>query len=86
MPTVSQNIILFIEPNDDACFTSSKIGHSYMNRFAIDEDAGLDFLNIMKIKKTSFKLSLPQRPENISVGSPFVRQLKGKDFVIEHQL
>ena len=46
MPKSSQKIVLFIEPNDDAWFTPSKIGHLFMNRFAIDEDPGFEIVNV----------------------------------------
>ena len=35
MPKLMQKIVLFIEPNDDAFLTPAKIGHLFMNRFAI---------------------------------------------------
>ena len=34
-----QNIILFVEPSDDAFCTPAKIGDMITNLFAIDEDA-----------------------------------------------
>ena len=58
-----QGIILFIEPNDDTHQTPLKIGHLFMNRFAIDEDAGFEILNVLELEKTSLKMSWPKDPE-----------------------
>ena len=63
MPKNMQGIVIFIEPSDDAFNTPSKIGHLFMNRFAIDEDAGFEILNILELKKTSMKMSRPEDPE-----------------------
>ena len=63
MPKIMHGIVLFIEPSDDASCTPSKIGHLFMNRFAIDEDAGYEILNILELKKTSMKMSWPDDPE-----------------------
>ena len=54
-----QKIILFIEPYDDAFITPAKIGDMFMNRFAIDENAASEILNIFELAKTSVKMSLP---------------------------
>ena len=55
-----QKIILFIEPNDRAFYTPVKIGNLFMNRFAIDEDASAEFLNIFELCK---RLSSHKRHE-----------------------
>ena len=46
MTKIMQNIVLFIEIADEPSVTPSKIGHLFMNRFSIDEDAGFEFLKI----------------------------------------
>ena len=70
MPKIMQRIILFIEPNDDTFYTSSKIGHLFMNRFAIDEDAGFEILNVLELEKTSYKMSRSKDPKykNYEIG------------------
>ena len=46
-----QKIVLFIEPNADNTFkTPSKIGNLFMNRFAIDENANCEILNICELE------------------------------------
>ena len=63
MPKVMQKIVLFIEPNDDEFFTPAKIGHLFMNRFGVDEDAAFEVINVLELGKTSQKMSRPNHPE-----------------------
>ena len=58
-----QKIVLFIEPNDDAFSTPEKIGHLFMNRFAVDEDASCEVLNVLELGKASEKMSRRKDPE-----------------------
>ena len=37
-----QEIVLFIEPNVDACITSGKIGTLLVNRFSVDKEASAE--------------------------------------------
>ena len=46
-----QKIVLFIEPSDKAHRTPLKAGHLFMNRFAIDEDAGFEIINVLELEK-----------------------------------
>ena len=59
-----QKIVLFMEPNDDACFTPLKIGNLFMNRFAVEEDPAFEILKILEFDKSSFKLSCPDSEFN----------------------
>ena len=63
MPNAMQKIVLFIEQNDDDFITPAKIGHLFMNRFGVDEDAAFEVINIMELGKTSLKMSYPKHPE-----------------------
>ena len=47
-----QNIVIFIEPNEDAFIKSEKIANLYMNRFFIDEDACNELLEIIELGKS----------------------------------
>ena len=58
-----QKIVLFVEPNDDAFLTPSKIGNLFMNRFAIDETVRAEISNIFEFQRTSVKMSLPTGDE-----------------------
>ena len=63
MSTVMHKIVLFVEPNDDAFLTPAKIGHLFMNRFGVDEDAAFEVINVLELGKTSVKISVPEHPE-----------------------
>ena len=54
---LKQKIILFIEPNDEDQKSPTSIGNLYMNRFAIDEDAADEILNIYDLKQCKRHLS-----------------------------
>ena len=57
MSKSSQKIVLFIEPHDHAWLTPSKIGHLFMNRFAVDEDPGFEIVKVLELEKTSEVMS-----------------------------
>ena len=58
-----QSIVLFIEPSDDAFDTPEKIGHLFMNRFAVDENASFEVLNVLELGKTTRKMTWFENPE-----------------------
>ena len=58
-----QKIVLFIEQNDDAFMTPSKIGHLFMNRFAVDEDPGFEIVKVLELGNTSLAMFHPKHPE-----------------------
>ena len=47
--------VFFIEPTDKDDESATTIGNFYMNRFAIDEDAGHEIVNIYAPKKYNYK-------------------------------
>ena len=63
MSKAMQKIVLFIEPFDDEFFTPAKIGHLFMNRFGVDEDAAFEVINVLELGNTSEKMSWPKDPE-----------------------
>ena len=63
MSKSSQKIVLFIEPHDDAFYTPSKIGHLFMNRFAVDEDSSFEIVKVLELEKTSLAMYYPNHPE-----------------------
>ena len=81
MPNAMQKIVLFIEQNDDDFITPAKIGHLFMNRFGVDEDAAFEVINIMELGKTSFKMSYPKDPEYTSTIFQNERNEKGMGLV-----
>ena len=44
-----QNIVLFIDPAPELCYTPSKIGHLFINRFAIAEEEKSEILKIFEL-------------------------------------
>ena len=58
-----QKIVLFVEPNDEAFATPSKIGHIFMNRFAVDEDPGFEIVKVLELEKTSMRMFHSKYPE-----------------------
>ena len=52
-----QKIILFIEPTEDAFETPFKIGHLFMNRFTIEEEANFEIVKIFEFGKSSWDIS-----------------------------
>ena len=73
-----QKIVLFIEPNDDTFATPSKIGNLFMNRFAVDEDAGSEILTFLELGK-SFEMFYPEHSEYKNFEN--ARQQKAKDLI-----
>ena len=45
-----QEIVLFIEPNVDACITSGKIGTLLVNRFSVDKEASAEIVRISQFQ------------------------------------
>ena len=56
-------IVLFIEPTDDAFSTPYKIGHLFMNRFTIDEEAKFEIVKVFELAKSSYKMMSSNHPE-----------------------
>ena len=75
MPNSVQNLVIFIEPNDDAHVTPYKISNLFMNRFAVEEDACHEILKISEFDKSSWKMWVPESPEY----SQFESQRKQKE-------
>ena len=47
-----QKIVLFIEPQEEKCFTPLKIGNLFINRFGIDEDGSHEIMKIYHLENT----------------------------------
>ena len=76
-----QKIVLFIEPNDDLCYTSLKIGNLFMNRSAVDEDAASEVLKIFELEKTSIEVSSSHNDNPRYKDFSEERKQKGKDLI-----
>ena len=49
-----QNLVVFMEPSENACFTPLKGGNMILNRFCIDEDAAFELSGVNSLEKSSF--------------------------------
>ena len=52
MPKVMQNLVVLMEPSEDAESVSSKAGTMILNRFCIDEDAAFELSGVKSLKKS----------------------------------
>ena len=75
---IMQKIILLVEPINNPFYTPEKIGNIFMNRFAIDENASIEILNIFELGKTSMKDSVPEGKNFQNILKE--RQRKGTDY------
>ena len=80
MTKLMQKIVLFIEPSDNAFFTPFKIGHLFMNRFAVDEDSGSEIIKVLELGKSSEKMRYRKHPEYKNFENE--RQQKGLDLIV----
>ena len=48
-----QNLVVFIEPSEDAWYTPLKAGNMVLNRFCIDEDAAFELSGVYYLKNWS---------------------------------
>ena len=63
-----QNLVVFIEPSEDASNISAKAGNLYLNRFCIDEDAACELSGVYPLKSEeplNFTLSPYRKGEAI---------------------
>ena len=52
MPKITQNIVFFMEPSENAYTTPLKGGNMILNRFCIDEDAAFELSGVNSLKKS----------------------------------
>ena len=69
------HIVLFMEPSEDKWRIPLKLGRLYMNRFAIDEDAGFEIIKVVELKATSYEMEF-DHPFNKSLNDKRIE--KGK--------
>ena len=73
MSKIMQNLVVLMEPSEDAYRTPFKAGNMILNRFCIDEDAAFELSGVNYLKKSSLKMETKLK---------FVseRKVKGKGF------
>ena len=73
MPKIMQNLVVLMEPSEDAWQTPLKGGNMILNRFGIDEDAAFELSGVDYLTKLSW-MSGKSRELEVE------RKVKGKDY------
>ena len=68
-----QNLVVFMEPTENAWQTPLKGGNMFLNRFCIDEDAAFELSGVNDLKKSSLEMQLEREFKA-------ERKEKGKDY------
>jgi len=84
-----QKIVLFIDPSYDEFDKPFNIGHLFMNRIAVDDDAASEILKICELAPSSWNISFAndnlsaqgRQSERFPIYDEWVK-LKGKDLII----
>ena len=74
MPKNMQNLVLLMEPPEDAHEISLKAGNMCFNRFCIDEDAAFELSGVHYLEKSSEDIKYKKEFE-------LVRKSKGKGYL-----
>ena len=75
MSKVMQNLVVLMEPSEDAHMTPLKGGNMILNRFCIDEDAAFELSGVNYLKKSSFDMEVGK-----SIKFKVKRKVKGKEY------
>ena len=77
MSKIIQNLVVFMEPSEEAHDNSFKAGNMILNRFCIDEDAAFELSGVNFLKKSSKEMNILLGLENEFEAK---RKVKGKEF------
>ena len=75
MSKIMQNLVVLMEPSEDAFANSLKAGNMILNRFCIDEDAAFELSGVNYLKKSSVDSNLKLNREFEAE-----RKIKGKEY------
>ena len=70
-----QNLVVFMEPSEEAWHTPLKRGNMILNRFCIDEDAAFELSGVHSLKKSSKDVE-----DGDSIEFKLKRKEKGKKY------
>ena len=70
-----QNLVVFMEPSENAYSTPLKGGNMILNRFCIDEDAAFELSGVISLTKTSEEIE-----RGVSLNLKLKRIQKGKEY------
>ena len=65
MSKIMQNLVVLMEPSEDAWVTPLKGGNMILNRFCIDEDAAFELSGVSYLKKSSHEMVYSDSSESI---------------------
>ena len=78
MSKIMQNLVVLMEPSEEAWDTSLKGGNMILNRFCIDEDAAFELSGVYSLKKSSEDVTISR------LGSVYLKikinRKKGKEY------
>ena len=75
MSKIMQNLVVLMEPSEDAHITPLKGGNMILNRFCIDEDAAFELSGVNYLKKSSKDIEFGE-----SIKFKVKRKQKGKEY------
>ena len=76
MSKIMQNLVVLMEPSEDAYDVPLKAGNMILNRFCIDEDAAFELSGVDYLKKSSWHHFPGESRE-----SEAEKKVKGKDYL-----
>ena len=75
MSKIMQNLVVLMEPSENAHRVSLKAGNMILNRFCIDEDAAFELSGVNYLKKSSFDIRTSD-----SIKFRIKKKVKGKEY------
>ena len=75
MSKIMQNLVVLMEPSEDADNISLKAGNMIFNRFCIDEDAAFELSGVNYLEKSSYDMKTGESKE-----FKVQRKQKGKEY------
>ena len=74
MSKIMQNLVVLLEPSEDASNVSLKGGNLMLNRFCIDEDAAFELSGVNYLEKSSDEMKRESKKFRDE------RKVKGKEY------
>ena len=75
MSKIMQNLVVILEPSEEAFINCLKVGEMILNRFCIDEDAAFELSGVYYLKHKFFE---------IAYGKETAYKLKRKEIGMEY--
>ena len=75
MGKIMQNLVVLMEPYENAHITPLKGGNMILNRLCIDEDAAFELSGVNNLKKSSYDIEYGE-----SIKFKVVKKAKGKEY------